>query len=167
MSGLLRPNIPIPTVLQPSNAVLVDSAQHVPTDLYIDDEIIDFYDDNIDDATTEESDTTLPDTEIQDQAPIPVLTTLLSPSTPTTRLQREPTRGSRPLPPAINASIADPSPPVSLHIDLPEATIDLASADVLTSTRLQPPPLPTVPAPPPSPPYIVVCTIYSDDPCSS
>ena len=146
MSGLLRPNILQPTVLQQSNAVLAESAQHVPTDLYIDDEIIDFYEDNIDDATTEESDTTLPDTENQDQAPIigdltpiPVLTTLLSPSTPTTRLRREPTRGSRPLPPAINAPITAPPPPVSLQIDLPEDTIDLATADVLTSTRLQPP----------------------------
>ena len=113
----------------------------MPTDLYVDDEIIDFYDDNIDDATTEESDTTLPDTENQDQAPIigdltpiPVLTTLLSPSTPTTRLRRAPTRGSRPLPPIINAPITAPSPPVSFQIDLPEDTIDLA--DVLTSIIL-------------------------------
>ena len=91
---------------------------------------------------------------IGDLTPIPVLTNLLSPSTPTKRLRREPTRGSRPLPPALNPPITDPSPPVSLQIDLPEATIDLASADVLTSTRLQPPPPPTVPAPPPSPPDI-------------
>ena len=87
-------------------------SQHEPPDLYADDEIIDFYDDLIDDEATVESDTTLPtDTENQDPtpiignlSPIPVLTNLLSPSTPTTRLRREPTKGSRTLPPVLNAN---------------------------------------------------------------
>ena len=43
----------------------------MPTDLYADDKIVDFYDDNIDDDATVESDTTLPtDNENQDPTPI-------------------------------------------------------------------------------------------------